>query len=82
MATKPQQGHGEKILDLMRSYDTMFKPKRKMWGDKYRYCNATDMSKEKGKRPTKLDYITYVFRIGGKHRSFHRRSDGGLSSTG
>ena len=35
----------------------LFKPKRKMWDGKMRRCNATYRAKEKGKRPTNLDYL-------------------------
>ena len=64
MNTRKDNGHGEEILTLMRSYDlfaadTLFKPARKAWGEKgkMRYCNATYMAKDTSKRPRKLDYI-------------------------
>ena len=57
-------GHGEEMLNVMRSHDlfavdTLFKPARKTWGHnkKLRYCNATYMAKHTAKRPRKLDYI-------------------------
>ena len=62
MTKRPDEGHEEQMLDLMRENDlfavgTLFKPKKKMWGGKIRICNATYRSKEAGKRPRKLDYI-------------------------
>ena len=63
MTQRPNQnGHGDEVLELMRQNDlfavcTLFKPKRKMWDGKKRRCNATYRPKEKGKRPTKLDYL-------------------------
>ena len=62
MTTRPDDGHEELILDLMRENDlfavgTLFKPKTKKWFGKYRACNGTYRSKEAGKRPRKLDYI-------------------------
>ena len=62
MTQKMQKGHGQDILDLMREHnlfavDTLFKPKRKKWDGRYRYCNATYLPKDRKKRPTKLDYI-------------------------
>ena len=55
-------GHGEEILNLIREYDlfavdTSFKPGRKLWKHRYRYCNATYLPKDEDKRPTKLDYL-------------------------
>ena len=60
MTKNVNDGHGDEILDLMREFDlcaacTYFKPRRKMWQGKYRYCNATYMPKDEEKRPTKLD---------------------------
>ena len=62
MTKHANKGHGDRILDMMRSHDlcaidTYFKPKRKKWGDNHRYCNATYMPKDTTRRPTKLDYI-------------------------
>ena len=62
MTTRPDEGHEEQMLDLMRDNDlfavgTLFKPKTKKWGDKHRACNGTYRSKEPKKRPRKLDYI-------------------------
>ena len=64
MTTRKDEGHGEEVLNLMRSFDlfavdTLFKPARKAWGEKkrMRYCNATYMAKGTAKRPRKLDYI-------------------------
>ena len=64
MTTRPDNGHGEEMLDLMRRHDlfaadTLFKPKRKRWGNKkkLRTCNATYLAKDEGRRPRKLDYI-------------------------
>ena len=64
MTTRKDNGHGEQMLTLMRNYDlfavdTLFKPKKKAWGEdkKMRYCNATYMAKDPKKRPRKLDYI-------------------------
>ena len=62
MTQKMQKAHGQDVIDLMREHnlfavDTLFKPKRKMWNGRYRYCNATYLPKDREKRPTKLDYI-------------------------
>ena len=62
MTERPQQGHGEEILDIMRIYDLfavdiLFRPRRKKWQGKYRICNATYIPKDEKQRPTKLDYI-------------------------
>ena len=64
MTTRPDNGHGEEMIDLMRSYDicaadTMFKPARKRWGasKRKRVCNATYLAKDINRRPRKLDYI-------------------------
>ena len=62
MTTRPDDGHEEQILVLIREYDlfavdTIFKPKTKMWDDKLRVCNVTYRSKQAKKRPRKLDYI-------------------------
>ena len=47
MTQKPDNGHGEQMLELLRNFDlfavdTLFKPARKAWGNKgkKRYCNA------------------------------------------
>ena len=39
MTTRKDEGHGEEVLNLMRSFDlfavdTLFKPARKAWGEK------------------------------------------------
>ena len=62
MTKHANKGHGDKILDMMRSHDlcaidTYFKPKRKKWDNRLRHCNATYMPKDATRRPTKLDYI-------------------------
>ena len=64
MTQRKDNGHGEEMLNLMRSFDlfavdTLFKPERKVWGEekKLRYCNATYMAKHTAKRPRKLDYM-------------------------
>ena len=64
MTQKDDNGHGEKILDLMRAHDlfaagTMFKPTRKKWDSsaRKRVCNASYLDKDCKKRPRKLDYI-------------------------
>ena len=64
MNTRKDNGHGEKILTLMRSYDlfavdTLFKAARKAWGEEKKmcYCNATYMPKDANRRSRKLDYI-------------------------
>ena len=63
MTTRPNKnGHGNKILDLMRDHDlfavgTLFKPKKKLWQGKQRVCNTTYMPKDETRRPTKLDYL-------------------------
>ena len=54
MTQKMQKGHGQDIIDLMREHnlfavDTLFKPKRKMWNGRYRYCNATYLPKDREK---------------------------------
>ena len=63
MTQRKDNGHGEEMLNLMRSIDlfavdTLFKPERKAWGEekKLRHCNATHMAKHAKKRPRKLDY--------------------------
>ena len=62
MTKYENKGHGNKILDMMRAHDlcavgTYFKPKRKKWQGKHRHCNATYVSKDGKRRPTKLDYL-------------------------
>ena len=64
MTTKPDNGHGNEVLDLMRCYDlfavdTLFKPARKTWpsSKRKRISNATYLPKDKTRRPTKLEYI-------------------------
>ena len=64
MTKRPDNGHSEDVLELMRSYDlfaadTMFKPAKKTWGPKKRkhICNATYLQKDNERRPTKLDYF-------------------------
>ena len=62
MTKRPDEGHGELMLDLLRENDlfavgTLFRPKKKRWGGKNRVCNATYRSKDASKRPRKLDYI-------------------------
>ena len=57
-----EDGHGNKILDLMREFDlfavdTMFKPKRKLWNCRHRVYNATYLPKDRKRLPTKLDYL-------------------------
>ena len=61
MTKRKDNGHGEKILELMREFDlfavdTLFKPARKAWGKekKMRCCNATYMAKNEERRPKKL----------------------------
>ena len=65
MNKHPDNGHGSRILSLMRSHDlfatdSMFKPKRRyMFGKnkKKRICNATYLQKDMQLRPKKLDYF-------------------------
>ena len=64
MTARPDNGHNEEILDLLRNHDlcaadTYFKPERKRWGKerKLRVCNTTYLAKDEGRRPRKLDYI-------------------------
>lgn len=64
MTKRQDNEHGVQMLDLMRDYqlfavDTLFKPMRKVWGNKgrKRVCNATYLAKDTSKRPTKLDYF-------------------------
>ena len=64
MNTRKDNGYGEEILTLMRSFDlfavdTLFKPERKVWGqgERKRYCNTTYIPKHADKRPRKLDYM-------------------------
>ena len=64
MTTRPDQGHSEEMMDLLRSHDlcaadTYFKSVKKTWGTskKRRVCNATYLAKDKSRRPRKLDYI-------------------------
>ena len=54
MTQKMQKGHGQDMIDLMREHnlfavDTLFKPKRKMWNGRYRYCNSTYLPKDRKK---------------------------------
>ena len=42
MTVRPDNGHGEKVLELMRSFDlfavdTMFKPAKKTWGKRFHF---------------------------------------------
>ena len=53
MTTKPDGGHGEEMLDLMRLHDlfavdTLFKPAKKRWKaeGRKRLCNATYLQKD------------------------------------
>ena len=62
MTKHENKGHGGKVLDLLWTYDlcvigTYFKSKRKKWAGRYRHCNATYLSKDNTRRPTKLDYL-------------------------
>ena len=62
MTVKPDNGHGEEFLELMRLHDlfavdTLFKSRRKKWGEKKCLCNATYIDKDEKRRPRKLDYI-------------------------
>ena len=65
MNKRPDNGHGESILSLMRTHDlfavnSLFRPKRKwMFGkDKNkRLCNASYLQKDISLRPKKLDYF-------------------------
>ena len=66
MTKKPDNGHGEAMLELLRSYDlcaadTFFKPARKRWGEskRKRACNATYLAKDENRRPRKLDYLCF-----------------------
>ena len=62
MIGKPDSGHGEKVLALMREFnlfavDTLFKPRmRGKKGDK-KVNNATHIPKDAQRRPRKLDHI-------------------------
>ena len=64
MTTKPDGGHGDEMLELMRLHelfavDTLCKPAEKRWGaeGRKRLCNASYLQKDATRRPTKLDYI-------------------------
>ena len=64
MNQRPDDGHSNQVLDLLRSHDlfavdSMFRPKRKTIGQggKPRVCNATYLQKDASRRPKKLDYI-------------------------
>ena len=65
MTQRPDGGHGEEFLSLMRTLDlfavdTLFRPKRRYWESskkKKRLCNATYIEKDATRRPRKLDYI-------------------------
>ena len=51
MTTHKDGAHGEEVLNLMREFDlfavgTLFKPKRKTWQGRKRYCNSTYMPKD------------------------------------
>ena len=65
MNRRPDDGHSDKVLNLMRCHDlfavdSLFRPKQKyMFGPekRRRVCNATWLQKDKSLRPKKLDYF-------------------------
>ena len=65
MNTRPDDGHGSRVLTFMRSHDlfavdSMFRPTRRYMFDqetKKRVCNATYLQKDGQLRPKKLDYF-------------------------
>ena len=62
MTKRPDNGHGEKVLEMMRAYDlfavdTLFKPRTRGRKGSRKVNNATYIPKDKAKRPTKLDYF-------------------------
>ena len=65
MNKRKDDGHSDKVIELLRAHDlfavdSLFCPKRKNMfctDKKKRYCNATYLQKEKGRRPKKLDYF-------------------------
>ena len=65
MNKRPDDGHGPKVLSIMRTHDlfaadSMFKTKRRYMfakEKKKRICNATYLQKDKQLRPKKLDYF-------------------------
>ena len=63
MNKRPDDGHSEQVMDLIRSHDlfaidSLFRPKRKkMFDGKKRVCNATYLQKDTTRRPKKLDYF-------------------------
>ena len=65
MNKRPDNGHSESVLSLMRSHDlfavdSLFRPKRKwMFGadKRKRVCNASYLQKDITLRPKKLDYF-------------------------
>ena len=64
MNKRPDDGHSDEGMNLMRSHDlfavdSLFKPRRKYMfnSKKKRICNATYLQKDKQLRPKKLDYF-------------------------
>ena len=65
MNQRPDDGHSNEILQLMRAndlfaIDSLFKPKRtRMFSCQQgkRLCNATYLQKDNTRRPKKLDYF-------------------------
>ena len=62
MTSRPDNGHSEEVMELLRSYDlcaadTFFKPAKKTWGEskKHRVCNVTHLAKDSSRRPRKFD---------------------------
>ena len=63
MTTRPDNGHGGEMLNLLRKHDLfaadtlpVFKSKKKRWGDVIK-SNATYLAKDESRRPRKLDYV-------------------------
>ena len=56
-------GHDQDVFNFMCTHDllftinTIFKPKKKMWGGRVWRCNVTYLPKHTDRRPTKLDYF-------------------------
>ena len=74
MNRRPDDGHSNEVLDLLRSFDlfavdSLFRPKKKCvttLNTRKRICNATYLQKEVKCRPKKLDYLSSSSRTSGR----------------